>query len=69
MAQMSPDDFIEALESFTESLKNSGSASQQHAEGMMKAAGIDIKAAEAQMLAWKKLGSSTAEMAKGMYKT
>ena len=68
MAQMSPDDFIEALESFTESLKNSGSASQQHAEGMMKAAGIDIKAAEAQMLAWKKLGSSTAEMAKGMYK-
>jgi len=68
MAQMSPDDFIEALESFTESLKNSGSASQQHAEGMMKAAGIDIKAAEAQMAAWKKLGSSTAEMAKGMYK-
>ena len=41
MAQMSPEEFIEALESVTESLRNNKSANQQQAEQLLKSIGIN----------------------------
>jgi hypothetical protein len=68
MAQMTPEEFIEALESVTEALRNNKAANQQQAEGLLKSIGINKAHADEILKAGKQFGSSAATMAKGMYK-
>ena len=68
MAQMTPEEFIDVLESVTESLRNNKSANQQQADQLLKSIGIDKTRADEMLKAGKAFGSSAATMAKGMYK-
>ena len=67
MAQMTPEEFIEALESVTESLRNNKSANQQQAEQLLKSIGIDKTRADEVLKAGKQFGTSSATMVKSMY--
>jgi hypothetical protein len=64
MAQMSPEEFIEALESVTESLRNNKAANQQQAEGLLKSIGVNTKYTDEVLKASQKFGTSTATMVK-----
>lgn len=66
MAQMSPEEFIEALESVTESLRNNKAANQQQAEQLLKSIGIDKTRADEVLKSSQKFGTSSLNMAKGM---
>jgi len=67
MAQMTPEEFIEALESVTESLRNNKAANQQQAEQMLKSIGINKAHADEILKAGKQFGSSAGTMAKNMH--
>ena len=64
---MTPEEFIEALESVTESLRNNKTANQQQAEQLLKSIGINKAHADEILKAGKQFGSSSATMAKNMY--
>ena len=66
MAQMTPEEFIEALESVTESLRNNKTANQQQAEQLLKSIGIDKSRADEVLKSGQKFGTSSATMIKGM---
>jgi hypothetical protein len=66
MAQMTPEEFIDALESVTESLRNNKTANQQQAEQLLKSIGIDKTRADEVLKASKAFGSSSLNMTKGM---
>ena len=63
---MTPEEFIDALESVTESLRNNKTANQQQAEQLLKSIGIDKTRADEVLKAGKQFGTSSATMVKGM---